>query len=213
MRKSGGMQSECGWRSAEPEGSHNYLSPALLDLLGDGAGKSLLDLGCGNGSLTARLAAAGYSVTGAEHSQSGLVQARLAFPNIAFIAQDINEPFPQPLHGSFDVVMAVEVIEHLWFPRQLFQRATEVLKPGGVLIITTPFHGFWKNLALALANRYDHHWHPYEDFGHVKFFSGKTLTAMANEQGFRVTQFKGVGRIPIFAKSMILVCERDTLPT
>jgi 2-polyprenyl-3-methyl-5-hydroxy-6-metoxy-1,4-benzoquinol methylase len=205
-------KTESGWQDAHPELSHSYISPALLDLLGEGAGKSLLDLGCGNGSLTARLADAGYSVTGAEQSGSGLVQARAAFPNIAFIAQDINQPFPQHVHGSFDVVVAVEVIEHLWFPRELFQRATEVLKPHGVLMITTPFHGYWKNLALALANKFDDHWHPWEDFGHVKFFSGKTLTAMANEQGFQVTQFERVGRIPLLAKSMILVCERNALP-
>jgi 2-polyprenyl-3-methyl-5-hydroxy-6-metoxy-1,4-benzoquinol methylase len=177
--------------------------------LGDGAGKSLLDLGCGNGSLTARLADAGFSVTGAEHSESGLVQARAAFPNVTFVAQDINQPFPANFHASFDVVVAVEVIEHLWFPRALFQRAAEVLKPDGVLMITTPFHGYLKNLALAVTNKFDDHWHPYEDYGHVKFFSQKTLTAMAHEQGFRVTHFGRVGRVPVLAKSMIVVCERS----
>lgn len=202
-------KTECGWRNADAESSHDYISPALFALLGEGRGKSLLDLGCGNGSLTARLAAAGFSVTGAEHSESGLVQARTAFPNATFVAQDIYEPFPQHAHGSFDIVVAVEVIEHLWFPRELFQRAKEVLKPHGVLMITTPFHGYWKNLALALTNKFDHHWHPWEDFGHVKFFSKKTLTAIANEQGFRVTEFRRVGRIPFLAKSMILVCERS----
>lgn len=209
MQKRGGQQTECGWRSAEAESSHDYISPALFDLLGDGAGKSLLDLGCGNGSLTARLADAGFSVTGAEHSESGLVQARAAFPNVTFVAQDINQPFPANFHASFDVVVAVEVIEHLWFPRALFQRAAEVLKPDGVLMITTPFHGYLKNLALAVTNKFDDHWHPYEDYGHVKFFSQKTLTAMAREQGFRVTHFGRVGRVPVLAKSMIVVCERS----
>ncbi len=207
MRKRGGSQTECGYRSAEAESSHDYIAPAVLDLLGEGAGKKLLDLGCGNGSLSAVLAGAGYTVTGAEHSQSGLSQARAAFPNVTFISQDINEPFPANLHDSFDVIVAVEVIEHLWFPRQLFQRAKEALSPGGLLLITTPFHGYWKNLALAVTNRYDDHWHPFEDFGHVKFFSEKTLTSMAREQGFRVIEFRRVGRIPLFAKSMVLVCD------
>jgi 2-polyprenyl-3-methyl-5-hydroxy-6-metoxy-1,4-benzoquinol methylase len=212
VKERGGKQAECGWRSADPESSHDYLSPALLDILGNGANKSLLDLGCGNGSLTARLADAGYSAIGSEYSESGVAQARSAFPNIDFLSHDINKPLPEELQGSFDVIVAVEVVEHLWFPRELFQRAAEGLKPDGKLVITTPFHGYWKNLALAITNKYDDHWHPYEDFGHVKFFSGKTLTAMAVEQGFRVTEFRRVGRIPVLAKSMIMVCERVSTP-
>lgn len=208
MQKRGGQQSECGWRSADAESSHDYISPALFDLLGDGAGRSLLDLGCGNGSLTAKLASAGFAVTGAEHSESGLAQARGAFPDVKFVAQDINQPFPPHMQASFDIVVAVEVIEHLWFPRNLFQRAAEALRFEGVLMITTPFHGYLKNLALAATNKFDDHWHPYEDYGHVKFFSQKTLTAMAVEQGFRVTHVGRVGRVPAFAKSMIVVCEK-----
>jgi 2-polyprenyl-3-methyl-5-hydroxy-6-metoxy-1,4-benzoquinol methylase len=210
--KRGREQAECGWQSAHAESSHSYIAPAVLDIVGDGSGKSLLDLGCGNGSFTARLADVGYSVTGTEHSESGLVQARAAFPNVVFFSHDINQPFTKDLHGSFDVVVAVEVVEHLWFPRELFQRAKELLKPHGMLVITTPFHGYWKNLALALTNKFDDHWHPYEDFGHVKFFSEETLGELAQEQGFRVTRFRRVGRIPAFAKSMIAVCENDEKP-
>jgi 2-polyprenyl-6-hydroxyphenyl methylase/3-demethylubiquinone-9 3-methyltransferase len=71
--------------------------------------------------------------------------------------------------------------------------------------MSTPYHGYWKNLALALTNKFDAHWHPLRDFGHVKFFSRATLSQLASEAGFSVTDFLRVGRIPVLACSMILV--------
>jgi hypothetical protein len=79
------------------------------------------------------------------------------------------------------------------------------LRPGGVLILSTPYHGYLKNLALAITDEFDDHWHPLRDFGHVKFFSRRTLVRLACESGFSVRQFMRVGRIPAFACSMILV--------
>jgi 2-polyprenyl-6-hydroxyphenyl methylase/3-demethylubiquinone-9 3-methyltransferase len=62
--------------------------------------------------------------------------------------------------------------------------------------VTTPFHGYYKNLALAITGKYDKHWHPLRDYGHVKFFSHKTLSALFEEQGFAVRNYVRVGRIP-----------------
>jgi len=101
-------------------------------------------------------------------------------------------------------VVAVEVVEHLLLPRQLLERAREALRPGGIFIATTPYHGFLKNLALALTNKFDHHWHPLRDYGHVKFFSRETLSQLFGEQGLKVQRFARVGRVPALAKSMIL---------
>ena len=75
----------------------------------------------------------------------------------------------------------------------------------GMLVISTPFHRYWKNLALALTNRFDTHWPPLRDFGHVKFFSRKTLSRLVLEGGFSVVDFMRVGRIPPLAHSMIVV--------
>ncbi len=203
------MRNEFTWESAENEESHDYLYPSVrreLELLGKGV--RVLDLGCGNGALTARLAEDGFDVTGIDASRSGIEKAKETFPHVRFFQHDINDPIPDDLKGSFDVVLSLEVIEHLFFPRNLFIRAREALGSGkGVLILSTPYHGYLKNLALALLNKFDEHWHPNQDFGHIKFFSLKTLTELVREMGFDVFRVHRVGRLfPWLAKSMIFVC-------
>ena len=83
-----------------------------------------------------------------------------------------------------------------------------VLKPGGYLLVTTPYHGYLKNLALSVFGKWDKHhtalWHG----GHIKFWSQATLTQLLSENGFRVDNFFGVGRLPYLWKSMVLVARK-----
>jgi 2-polyprenyl-3-methyl-5-hydroxy-6-metoxy-1,4-benzoquinol methylase len=192
------------WNSPAPTPAHDYLFPTIRAWLKKAGARDVLDLGCGNGALTSALAGAGFSMTGVDVSDSGLAIAARSFPQIQFHRSGMSEALGQPLRRRFDAVIAVEVIEHLLLPRELIDRAREALRPGGILIVTTPFHGYWKNLALALTNKFDQHWHPLRDYGHVKFFSRETLTGLFAERGVRVDRFARVGRIPAFAKSMIL---------
>jgi 2-polyprenyl-3-methyl-5-hydroxy-6-metoxy-1,4-benzoquinol methylase len=203
-----GLRSEYGWTSSDHAHNHSVLIPALKRILGEGRGRRLLDLGCGNGALTATMAEWGFASTGTELSSSGLTLARRAHPAIDYVAHDLNDPLPHPLHQNFEVVVSAEVIEHLLLPRNLFARAAEALPPGGRLVLTTPYHSWPKNLALALTNGFDHHWSPGWDYGHIKFFSRRTLTEMARECGFQPTSFHRIGRIPPLAMSMALVCTR-----
>jgi 2-polyprenyl-6-hydroxyphenyl methylase/3-demethylubiquinone-9 3-methyltransferase len=61
-----------------------------------------------------------------------------------------------------------------------------------------------KNLALAVTGQLDQHWQPWRDGGHIKFFSRTTVTDLIRREGFDVTAFVRVGRIPILAKSMVV---------
>lgn len=108
--------------------------------------------------------------------------------------------------GRFDAVASLEVIEHCYWPRR-FAAVLALLKPGGVAIISTPFHGYWKNLALALAGRFDLHWSPLWDGGHIKFWSEATLGTLLRE-GFVDVAFHRVGRLPPLARSMVAVARR-----
>ena len=138
------------WTFSGEAENHHYLVPAVLRSLPPEKGLRLLDIGCGNGALSARLAQAGMKVTGIDFTLSGIDRARGSFPDLEFAAHDITEPLPPELRGRFDVVVSAEVIEHLFLPRGLFACAHEALAPGGTLIVTTPYHGYWKNLAIAL---------------------------------------------------------------
>jgi 2-polyprenyl-6-hydroxyphenyl methylase/3-demethylubiquinone-9 3-methyltransferase len=86
----------------------------------------------------------------------------------------------------------------------LFRRAAELLKPDGFLLVSTPYHGYAKNLALSVVDGWDKHHTVDWDGGHIKFFSVRTLRTLAVEEGFEPSFFRGVGRWPYLWKSMIL---------
>ena len=195
---------EFSWAEQGLSEAHDYIVPVVSAWLKEAKVKTVLDIGCGNGSLTNELAAAGMEATGIDVSQSGLAIARNSYPHIPFFDGEIESPLPGHLKNGFDAVIASEVIEHLLLPRSLFKRAREALRPGGILVMTTPYHGYLKNLALALTNQFDKHWHPLRDYGHIKFFSARTLLQLAEEEGFRVNRMARAGRIPPLAKSIII---------
>lgn len=193
--------------------AHPYILPTLTTWLTRRRVKTVLDIGCGNGAVTGSLSQRGFDVSGMDASASGLAIARRAHPELSLFQSDVEAPLPDHLQGRFDGVVSIEVIEHLLRPRLLLERAREALRPGGVLIVSTPYHGYLKNMALALTNRFDNHWHPLRDYGHIKFFSEHTLTRLCQDQHFRVTGIKRAGRIPVFAKSIIVCAELALRPT
>lgn len=72
----------------------------------------------------------------------------MAEPNFNYHDYEQRDPPHQPLY--------LEVIEHLYSPRQFVRRPYTALRPGGILIVTTPYWGYLKNLLLVLTNRIDH---------------------------------------------------------
>ena len=154
--------------------------------------------------MAAALVRAGFAVTGTDADEAGIEIARSICPEAEFSVGTFAEPHP----GAFDLVISTEVIEHLYEPKELIAYAAKALAPTGYLIISTPYHGYWKNLALSIAGKWDHHHGVDWAGGHIKFFSRRTLTALLESQGFIVTDFIGVGRFPRLWKSMVLVARR-----
>jgi 2-polyprenyl-3-methyl-5-hydroxy-6-metoxy-1,4-benzoquinol methylase len=105
-------------------------------------------------------------------------------------------------------VVSTEVIEHLYSPQLLIQYAHRVLAEKCKLIITTPYHGYLKNLALSLLNKWDFHHTALWEGGHIKFWSKNTLKRLLVDNGFRVKKVNGVGRIPYLWKSMVIIAEK-----
>jgi 2-polyprenyl-6-hydroxyphenyl methylase/3-demethylubiquinone-9 3-methyltransferase len=113
---------------------------------------------------------------------------------------------------SFDAIISTEVIEHVFEPRCFTRNAFNLLKPGGHCLITTPYHGYLKNLALALTGGMDRHFTALWDYGHIKFWSRKTLGALLEETGFQNLEFSGIGRLPWLWKSMAFRAQKPPEP-
>jgi len=199
-----------GWTSPEEVHSNSYIFPRILSLVQGLGVKRILDLGSGNGNLCSKLSHAGYDVVGMEYDRQGVDVSRQAHPAIPFYNLGVQDDPGSLLakEAPFDLVVSTEVIEHLYSPHLLPQFAARVMNSGGYLIVTTPYHGYLKNLALSVAGKWDHHHGPLWHGGHIKFWSRATLSQLLSEHGFKVTGFSGIGRARYLWKSMVLIAQK-----
>ena len=119
---------------AELGHQHAYLLPTLFRLL-DGLGlantqRRLFELGCGNGSVANVLAERGWDVTGVDPSVEGIDQARAAYPGLRLECGSAYDDLAGR-YGRFPVVLSLEVVEHVYAPRDYARTAFDLLSPGG----------------------------------------------------------------------------------
>lgn len=191
-------------------GAHHAVLRPSVDRFLEGTPKAakVLDMGCGNGSFIAGYRDRGWNLAAVDGSESGIEIARESFKPIEFILGDVTGELTELPDASFDVVICLEVVEHVYHPRGLARNCFRVLKPGGHLILSTPYHGFLKNLAIAVTNSGDNHYDPLKDHGHIKFWSRETLPLLLEEQGFENLDFLGAGRLPFLWRSMVYRAQR-----
>ncbi len=72
------------------------------------------------------------------------------------------------------------------------------------MVLSTPYHGYLKNLAISLIGGWDRHFTVHWEGGHIKFFSKRTLVRMAAAVGFRNIEFYGAGRLSGLWKSVVM---------
>ncbi len=202
------MTHKYGWTSGKAEPSHSYLLPAALSLLKRFEVTSMLDIGTGNGSSLPAWKSQVKHVAAMEPDQEGFNYARQN--EGADVRQlGVGQELPEEWKRNFDGIVSLEVIEHLFNPSDMVQTCHQALKHGGVVIISTPYHGYLKNMALSLVNLWDFHHDPIRTGGHIKFWSRESLSKLFSERGFKEVHFEGVGRAPYLWKSMIMVFQKD----
>ena len=162
-------------------------------------GERVLDLGCGAGRFVAALRDAGADAVGVEVAEAALERARAVAPgaDLRLLEPDGSIPLD---HGSVDLVWCSEVLEHVADVAHLLQEARRVLRPGGRILVTVPFHGRVQAAGVALV-RFEAHFDPQGQ--HLRFFTARSLGTLLVAAGFAAPMVRGVGGVPVFRRSLV----------
>jgi SAM-dependent methyltransferase len=174
---------------ASPYSSHALVLRAFP---ADGKGRTVLDLGCGNGYLGALLSQRGYVVTGVERNGGWSPP----FPDsVRLIEADLEQGLP-PLGASFDYVLCADILEHLRRPEAMLQKLKAVTRPGGLIIASLPNSGNVYFRLNILAGRFPQHDKGLFDRTHVRFYTWMGWTSLFNDSGWQIQSVESSG-IPV----------------
>ena len=191
-------------------------------------GEAVLDVGCGNGIISRAVGAMGYEVTGIDSSVKTIEAAQSSnnLPNVKFIVTPAGELTPEP--GKYAAIICSEVLEHLEDPAFLLGILKKSLKDNGILLVTVPNgkgprERFVTKPVQYLQAKNNFIWKlvsavkktlgytgitvqsSADDLSHIQFYTYKTLSELAQSQGFRITGIKKSNFIEqVFPFSLIM---------
>jgi 2-polyprenyl-3-methyl-5-hydroxy-6-metoxy-1,4-benzoquinol methylase len=166
----------------------------------------VLDVGCGEGRFTAALADAGAHPVGIDVAQEPLRRARALRPELDLRVVPAEGQWPLK-DASFDAVWVGETIEHVADTAGWLSEVRRVLRPAGLLLLSTPAHGPLTLLSAALSRRaFAAHFDPLAD--HLRFYSRATLAELLGEFGFAEITISGLGGLPGARRTLLAAARR-----
>lgn len=155
----------------------------------------LIDVGCSRGHFVSAAASLGFQAEGVEPAPQIAAAARAAGLRVR---EGLLEELRLP-EASYDAVTLFEVVEHLKTPLPLMLECGRILRPGGVLCISTGNAVSW-TVAL-MRERWDY-FHIDKDAGHVSFYNPGSLALLASRSGFTPERIE-TARVKFFDKGEV----------
>ena len=203
------------WDERGPFAPLHWFNPARLAFVRDRVGEhfgrntrgrapfeglSLIDVGCGGGLLAEPMARIGFAVTAIDASAENIGTARAhAEPqglDIAYRSATVEQMEAENA-GPFDVVLTMEVVEHVADPEAFLRSCSRLVKPGGMLIVAT-LNRTLKSLALGkIAAEYVLGWVPPGTHDWRQFLKPDEIRAMLDEEPVTVTGPFGLSYDPL----------------
>ena len=180
------------------DGQNSYLSdfelkwPKLKKFIPLDSDIVIIDFGCGNGKILEEIRKINSKakLIGLDVSETALQRAKKDLPSIEFYKINDGEKFPLN-NGCVDFIFSSEVIEHIYDVENALKEVARILRPGGKILLTTPYHGFIKNLLITLF-AFNKHFNPVG--AHIRFFTKKTLFDLLNRNNFNILNYGYYGR-------------------
>jgi SAM-dependent methyltransferase len=154
--------------------------------------QSVLDVGCAQATLAMLLAEEGKQVTAVDIRQTFLDYARTRYEkgDITFVAANVFDDAPL---GTFDLVFGNQIIEHLVYPAAFMRTLAHYAKPGGIIVITTPNHDYFRAGLPSYTELGDPKQHEHKQFSagggdHFFAYTPDELRASAREAGLEVVE-------------------------
>jgi 2-polyprenyl-3-methyl-5-hydroxy-6-metoxy-1,4-benzoquinol methylase len=107
----------------------------------NGKGKKVLEIGCSIGGAATLLKDKGFTVYASDISEYAVEKAKKLSPGIHFLTFDVQKEIP--LKHKLDMIVSFEVVEHLKRPQAAIKHIYNALKPGGYVVISTPYPYPW----------------------------------------------------------------------
>jgi glycosyltransferase involved in cell wall biosynthesis/2-polyprenyl-3-methyl-5-hydroxy-6-metoxy-1,4-benzoquinol methylase len=143
----------------------------------------ILDVGCGNGQFIEAAIKKGWEAWGTEYSKEAVLQVQIKGLNVLQgRLDDLLDILPQ-----FDIITSFEVIEHINNPANELKLMDTLLRPGGIIYITTP--NFNSVLRYLLKHRYDVITYP----EHLSYYTPSTIKYLMQSRGFKVKKIESTG--------------------
>lgn len=148
-------------------------------MLGDIAPGRLLDVGCGGGRFLRRMQKRGWQVVGTDFDEQATRKVSGRYGIETHVGDLPHCGLPA---ASFDAITLSQTIEHLYDPKATLQECLRLLKPGGLLVMTTP------NAASIGATEFGASWRGWEAPRHLQLFTVDSLSALAQTVGFEIAE-------------------------
>jgi 2-polyprenyl-3-methyl-5-hydroxy-6-metoxy-1,4-benzoquinol methylase len=173
---------------------HDQLANIICSFLPKGS--NILDYGAGEGAFSQRIHDLGYRVFAVDIEQESF-KASVPFERLDFNNNSQIISFQQKYLESFDLVLGIEVIEHVENPWQFIRNLKSLVKPGGWILISTPNVTSWySRINFFLKGRF----HQFEDYdrhyGHINPVTEDELRLICEQSGLQVKQILPGGWLP-----------------
>ncbi len=188
------------WDEEGPFAMLHRLNPLRIQYIKDQVsrsfhGLSILDVGCGGGVLSEPLARLGAQVTGLDASEKNISVASLHAQEqglpITYVRSSL-EDYLATSHQKFDLVIALEVLEHVQNPFSFLEECTSCLKEDGLLFVST-FHRTIKSYILGIVfAEYILKWVPKNTHHWRQFIKPSEIYKILSPKGFMFKDLVGV---------------------